>query len=327
MTKNKRQLRSEAVERLKMLDVKHASAGDVFGAVLGDYDDNGYNYEGEVAALIDFLRDDEPTNGIDSETNGIHATFPLIGDPPNGDALEIMRSLRGCVNMPMFKDTLCRETTTSNVIAALETLADMVERDYVSRETHIKAADIWQATCDEWEKRCRKLTAERDALAVDLADAMAPHAVDMRVKLDDGAMLPHRAHATDAGADLFAPHDVVIPARGSMTVDTGVHVELPGGTVGMLKSKSGLNVKCNIIGEGTIDEGYGGSIVVKLYNLGDFDVKLPAGSKISQLVVLPVLYPRIVQADEIAAGPRGSNGFGSSDAPLTVVDGNGEVVG
>ena len=134
MTKNKRQLRSEAVERLKMLDVKYAFAGDVFGAVLGDYDDNGYNYEGEVAALIDFLRDDEPTNGIDSETNGIHATFPLIGDPPNGDALEIMRSLRGCVNMPMFKDTLCRETTTSNVIAALETLADMVERDYIRRE-------------------------------------------------------------------------------------------------------------------------------------------------------------------------------------------------
>ena len=134
----------------------------------------------------------------------------------------------------------------------------------------------------------------------------------MRVRLDYGAYLPDRAHETDAGADLFAPRDVTVPARGSAVVDTGVHVQLPPGTVGMIKSKSGLNVRNDIVSEGVVDEGYTGSLVVKLYNLGDRPVTLAKGSKISQLVVLPVLYPGIEQVDEISGGPRGDAGFGST---------------
>ena len=53
----------------------------------------------------------------------------------------------------------------------------------------------------------------------------------------------------------------------SQTVDTGVHIEIPEGYVGMLKSKSGLNVNRGIVTEGVIDAGYTGSIKVKLYNL------------------------------------------------------------
>ena len=64
----------------------------------------------------------------------------------------------------------------------------------------------------------------------------------MKIKLDKGAYMPERAHATDAGADLRAPHDAIVEARGSVVIDTGVHIELPPNTVGMLKSKSGLNV-------------------------------------------------------------------------------------
>lgn len=140
--------------------------------------------------------------------------------------------------------------------------------------------------------------------------------MELKVKVDDGAMIPDRAHPTDAGADLFAPRDVHVPARGSAVVDTGVHIQLPPNCVGMIKSKSGLNVKHGIISEGVIDEGYTGSIVVKLYNLSDFSMTLAKGTKISQLVVMPVLYPDIVRADEISGGPRGDSGFGSSGETL-----------
>ena len=136
--------------------------------------------------------------------------------------------------------------------------------------------------------------------------------MELKVKLDDGSKLPDRAHQTDAGADLFTPHDVTVPSGGSVVVDTGVHVELPESTAGLLVSKSGLNVKHGVISTGLIDEGYTGSIAVKLYNLGDSDVTLCAGSKISQLVVIPVMYPTIVQVDEINGGPRGDAGFGST---------------
>ena len=134
----------------------------------------------------------------------------------------------------------------------------------------------------------------------------------INVKLDEGAYMPERAHDTDAGADIRTPVDVTVPACKWAIVRTGVHVELPPTTVGMLKSKSGLNVNYNIVGEGVIDEGYDGEIVVKLYNMGGKHVGLPRGSKIIQLCVMPVCYPTYAQADEIKAGERGSNGFGST---------------
>ena len=134
----------------------------------------------------------------------------------------------------------------------------------------------------------------------------------MRVKLDKGAYMPERAHATDAGADIRTPEDVLVRAKDSAVVRTGVHVELPPNTVGMLKSKSGLNVHNDIVSEGVIDEGYTGEIVVKLHNLGDTPLRLARGTKITQLVVMPVLYEAFEQADGITGGERGDNGFGSS---------------
>lgn len=134
----------------------------------------------------------------------------------------------------------------------------------------------------------------------------------MRIKLDEGAFLPERAHATDAGLDIKSPVSVTIPPRGSAVINTGVHVELPHGTVGLLKSKSGLNVKYGITSEGVIDEGYTGSIVVKLYNNGGREVAIFAGQKITQLLIVPVLYEKIEVVDELSATDRGDNGFGST---------------
>lgn len=136
--------------------------------------------------------------------------------------------------------------------------------------------------------------------------------MQLKVKLDDLAYMPERAHATDAGADIKAPVDVEIQAGKWAIVYTGVHIELPPHTVGMLKSKSGLNVKHHIVSEGVIDEGYTGEIVVKLYNHGDVNVRLTRGSKITQLVVMPVEYPKFELVEEIGGGERGDAGFGSS---------------
>jgi dUTP pyrophosphatase len=61
-----------------------------------------------------------------------------------------------------------------------------------------------------------------------------------------------------------------------------------------------------------VDEGYGGSIVVKLYNNGPTIQKIMAGQKISQLVVMPVRYEPVEVVQEIGAGERGDHGFGST---------------
>ena len=134
----------------------------------------------------------------------------------------------------------------------------------------------------------------------------------MKIKLDTGAIMPTRAHATDAGLDLYAMVTQIVPAKESAVFDTGVHVELPYGTVGMIKSKSGLNVKHGITSEGVIDVGYTGSIVVKLYNNSGYDYTVNAGDKISQLVILPMLTPDLEVVDRLGDTERGAGGFGST---------------
>lgn len=136
----------------------------------------------------------------------------------------------------------------------------------------------------------------------------------VKVKLERGAFPPVRAHKEDAGLDLLCPESEaqVIPAKESAVFDTGVCVQIPEGFVGFLKSKSGLNVKHGITGEGVIDAGYTGSIRVKLYNNSGVDYVVKKGDKISQLVILPIITPDIEIVDELEETDRGENGFGSS---------------
>lgn len=134
----------------------------------------------------------------------------------------------------------------------------------------------------------------------------------LKVILDKGALMPERAHDEDAGADLRTPIDLYVPEKGSCVVDTGVHVQIPKGYVGMLKSKSGLNVKHGLISEGVIDAGYTGSIVVKLYNNGNKAFAFKAGEKITQLVIMPVITPKFELTEVFESTDRGDNGFGSS---------------
>ena len=134
----------------------------------------------------------------------------------------------------------------------------------------------------------------------------------MKIKLLKDAFMPVRAFKTDAGLDLFSPIDTYVPAMGSVSISTGVCVELPRNTVGMVKSKSGLNVKHGITSEGVIDVGYTGSIMVKLYNHSDKDYRICRGDKISQLVIMPILTPDLELVDELEETERGANGFGST---------------
>ncbi len=156
----------------------------------------------------------------------------------------------------------------------------------------------------------------------------------MKIKLDENAIMPTRAHDTDAGLDLYAREDKVVPAGGSAVFDTGVHVELPklkfdtyewidgchtarvikenGATAGFLKSKSGLMVNYGITSDGLLDYGYTGSIRVKLFNHGAEDYHVRRGDKISQLVIVPVLTPTLEVVQELDETERGDRGFGST---------------
>lgn len=134
----------------------------------------------------------------------------------------------------------------------------------------------------------------------------------MKVKLDPGCYLPERAHDLDAGYDLRSPITAVIPPYSSAVIDTGVHIEIPAQHVGMLKSKSGLNVKHDLTSEGVVDAGYTGSIQVKLYNHGQHTYTVHKGDKVSQLVVMPIFTPALEIVSHLDSTERGDGGFGST---------------
>ena len=150
----------------------------------------------------------------------------------------------------------------------------------------------------------------------------------MKIVLDEGAIMPTRAHEFDAGLDLYTPKFATVPGCkctapaynygygtmgvGQKTIDTGVHVEIPEGYVGLIKSKSGLMVNHGLLTDGTIDSGYTGSIKVKLFNTSPKDYKFKAGEKIAQLVILPCLLPELELVDSLEETDRGDDGFGST---------------
>ena len=136
----------------------------------------------------------------------------------------------------------------------------------------------------------------------------------MKIILDVGAYLPTYAHDADAGMDLRTPVAFIVPAHGSYTVDTGVHIQIPVGQVGFIKSKSGLNVKGGLTATGVVDSGFSGSIRVKLYNHSDDDYMFSRGDKITQLVLLYIAKPEngFEVVDHFEETERGDNGFGST---------------
>lgn len=144
----------------------------------------------------------------------------------------------------------------------------------------------------------------------------------MKIKLDNGAWLPTRAHEDDAGLDLFTPENVTVPGCtwdlydeveiGSATIDTLVHVAIPKGYVGYIKSKSGLMCRSGLTADGTIDSGYTGSIRVKLFNHTAKEYTFKKGDKIAQLVIHPIITPELELVDELEDTDRGSGGFGST---------------
>ena len=134
----------------------------------------------------------------------------------------------------------------------------------------------------------------------------------MKVVLDDGAYLPEYAHEDDGGLDFRSPVDAIVPARGSYVFDTGVHLEIPKGYVGLLTSKSGLNIIHSVLSDGLIDCGFTGSITVKLYNEGYEDYHVNRGDKISQMVILPYYKASLELTDKLDDTPRGEGRFGST---------------
>ena len=134
-------------------------------------------------------------------------------------------------------------------------------------------------------------------------------------RLHPDAVLPVRAHSTDAGLDLHAAEDVGIPVLGRNLVGTGIAVHLPKGYVGYITPRSGLAASYGITvlnSPGTIDAGYTGELKVILVNHGQAPYLIQPGERIAQLTIHKIELPWVQEVNELPTSERGTNGFGST---------------
>ena len=135
------------------------------------------------------------------------------------------------------------------------------------------------------------------------------------VKTHPDAKLPHRAHDSDSGYDVYSVEEVIVPGSGSVVVPVGLTLAyITPGYWFRVEPRSGLGFKHNLQPHlGIIDNGYRGDLGVKLYNFSDVNVTLIKGTKIAQLVLYPHVVAEVGYIEEAMDADRGDAGFGSTD--------------
>ena len=135
-------------------------------------------------------------------------------------------------------------------------------------------------------------------------------------RLRPDAALPARAYAGDAGFDLAACERVELAPGARAAVPTGLAVAIPEGYAGFVQPRSGLAARNGLTivnTPGLVDSGYRGELVVILLNTDrEHGFVVEPGTRIAQLVVLPVPEVDLLEVDELPASERGVRGFGSS---------------
>ena len=171
----------------------------------------------------------------------------------------------------------------------------------------------------------RKIMSEIFSIAADIQDEIIMRysenndAVLFFQFLNPNAKIPTYAHKGDAGADIYAPETVVVPANArGFKVETGLCCAIPDGWEIQIRPRSGLSMKTplrisNQIG--TIDSSYMGEWCILFDNFSDNSYTINAGDRIAQAVLKPsysFLGKIVDDVHSVKNTERDNGGFGSS---------------
>ena len=136
-------------------------------------------------------------------------------------------------------------------------------------------------------------------------------------KINPNASIPTYGSSYAAGCDLSACIDqaISIPPHTTIKVPTGLAIELPENTVGLIYARSGMATKRHLAPAnkvGVIDADYRGEIIVALHNHSEETQTIEVGERIAQLVVAPFYHVEFEEVDELSETVRGEGGFGST---------------
>lgn len=131
-------------------------------------------------------------------------------------------------------------------------------------------------------------------------------------RLTPTARLPRRAHADDAGLDLFSDGFYTLYPGQRARIRTGIAAAIPAGHAGLIWDKSGLAAKGLKTAGGVIDAGYRGEIQIVAINLSDEILEIDRGQKVAQLLIQEIKTPTPIEVGELENTERGKGSFGST---------------
>lgn len=153
-------------------------------------------------------------------------------------------------------------------------------------------------------------------------------------KLHEDAIIPTRSNPTDSGLDLYSIENLVILQAQYKMVSTGIAIQLPKPVeMGVYPTELGVDFRQKVVWEaqirprsglaakngitivnspGTCDNSYIGEIKVILRNEGMEVFRVKKGDRIAQMVICPVITPKVIEVEELDDTERGEGGFGST---------------
>lgn len=131
-------------------------------------------------------------------------------------------------------------------------------------------------------------------------------------KINPEAKVPTRAHHDDAGIDLYACGEFIVEPHQTLSIPTGISMEIEFGCVGLIWDKSSVGSKGIKTLGGVLDAGYRGEVHVVVHNMSDTVYTFEHGHKVAQLLIQKIEFPDIEEVEELSPSMRGTGGFGST---------------
>ena len=133
---------------------------------------------------------------------------------------------------------------------------------------------------------------------------------------------PSRGTKASAGLDFFIPEDLpwtskALSPNEAVLIPSGIHLNIPDGTMLVALEKSGLALKGCSVGARVVDSDYMGEIHIHVYNHSTTPLVLRAGEKVTQFVLVPIIIESIEWEADLSKvyakdTERGVGGFGST---------------
>ncbi len=233
---------------------------------------------------------------------------------PYGEWIKRWRMSKGYYISTMAQKLNMAQNYLRDIESGVEPIPDNFE-DALSAALSLNEVDLEDMKYSVGQTRKLQEQEEKELLelAGDLNGVRIPTIV---VELDDGAVMPTKAHTADAGYDLYANEDCEVWSQATKTIGTGVHMFIREGYCGLVCPRSGMISKKDLVARvGVIDAGYTGEIKVALHLASpvNYHRAIKKGDRIAQLLILPVIAPDFIEGKVTKMiSERGNDGFGSS---------------